>query len=441
MCLQCRKIFYSNQRLRKHNCQEIKTEITKETEDISNLISRTVEREPVLVCILDCSRRFSDQADLDLHIEAGDHLGSLFFPCNGCPKKFTSTMAMKDHICNSAVREAKVVEQDETIFPTQNIASNKEEEGFSSTFTTQSDDLKLPRTLPNPKIHMEGLFTKEHHKGSKSTFSRQSGDLKLPGNIDMKSSNEEIEEHFCKCGASFPSQILLRRHQMTKHQSNKETRAKQKCDQCNYQADKYQMKNHMSRHSNEKNFICNECGKKFKKAASLKPHMLIHKGEKKYNCEQCGNGFFSRPALINHTNNKHNMTGLHTCNICQKNCPNKYSLREHMGKHTGERKYVCREDDFFKKNLNVFFCREDEHCSKRFRLTSVRQRHEKMHTGIREFKCQKCGKQFVQKSGLVVHMKRHNGTKEHACAACGKAFVEPAGARNCKHQKLAGRRR
>ena len=177
------------------------------------------------------------------------------------------------------------------------------------------------------------------------------------------------------------------------------------------------MKSHMCKHSTEKNFICIECGKNFKKEASLKPHILIHKGVKKYNCEQCGQGFFSRPALINHSNNKHNMAGLHTCKICQKDCHNKYSLEEHMGKHTGERKYACREAD----------------CSKRFRLTSVRMRHEKVHSGIREFNCEKCGKQFIQKSGLVVHMKRHNGIKEHACTTCGKTFVEPAGARICKH--------
>ena len=192
---------------------------------------------------------------------------------------------------------------------------------------------------------------------------------------------------------------------------------KQKCDLCDYKADKYQIKCHMSKHSTEKNFICIECGKKFKKEASLKPHMLIHKGVKKYNCEKCSQDFFSRPALLNHSNNKHNMTGLHTCNICQKDCHNKYSLEEHMGKHTGERKYGCRKAD----------------CSKRFRLTSVRMRHEKVHSGIREFNCEKCGKQFIQKSGLVVHMKRHSGIKEHACTTCAKAFVEPAAARNCKH--------
>ena len=383
MCLQCCKIFCSNQRLRKHKCHEIKTEVTKETENIS----RTVKRETLLVCILDCSRRFSEQADLDVHLEAGDHLGALFFPCNGCPKKFTSTKSMKEHMCNSAEGQVKdiVFEESEPIFPIQDVVSDQDQEGFRSKFSTHSDDLKLPRTPP--KIHME-------------------------------SSNEE-EEHICKCDARFPSQILLRRHEMTKHQLNKETKTKQKCDLCDYKAGKYQMKNHMSRHSSEKNFICIECGKKFKKAASLKPHMLIHKGVKKYNCEQCGQGFFSRPALTNHSNNKHNMAGLHTCNVCQKDCHNKYSLEEHMGKHTGERKHACRETG----------------CSKRFRLTSVRMRHEKVHTGIREFKCEKCGKQFVQKNGLVVHMKRHNGTKEHACRTCGKAFVEPAGARNCKHQR------
>ena len=103
-------------------------------------------------------------------------------------------------------------------------------------------------------------------------------------------------------------------------------------------------------------------------------------------------------------------------------CSNKYYLKRHIVRHTAERQFKC----------------EFEGCGKSFFDQHVLRSHEKIHLGIKDFHCTLCPKQFTQSQQLSVHMKRHNGTKEHACAACGKAFVEPAGARNCKHQKIGG---
>ena len=414
VCLQCRRIFCSKQRRRSHNCGDIKKEIkttkiavekkldieqrkatvlgdldaTYTSDEEASL--KIMVGEGQLVCILDCSRTFSNQGDLDDHLAAGDHDGALFFSCSGCPKKFVSTKAMKEHTCH------RVQERNKEVEVMQSSNSRTENANFKE-----------------PEVTSGRIFAQYP---ANMTVLSNSGCTVSP---DKKTKNGKIMGggYICKCDASFPSEILLRRHKMTVHQLNKSTRMKQKCSQCDYEADQYQMKSHMSKHSNEKNFVCTECGKKFKRRASLNPHMLMHSGTKIYNCEHCGNEFYSRPALKNHIDNKHNMTGLYACNICQQDCHNKYSLEEHMGKHTGERKYACREVG----------------CSKRFRLTSVRMRHEKVHRGIRDYECEKCGKKFIQKTGLVTHMKRHNGVKEHSCATCGKAFVEPAGARNCKH--------
>ena len=179
----------------------------------------------------------------------------------------------------------------------------------------------------------------------------------------------------------------------------------------------------MLRHNGEKNFTCAECGKKLKRQESLKLHMMLHTGIKNYNCDQCGNNFYTIQSLQNHRNNKHNSDNINMCADCGKECPNKYDLRWHMAKHTGEKSFACRE----------------EGCGKRFRISTMRSNHEKIHSGQKDFECTQCEKRFIQRTSLMTHLKRHNGIKDHKCVTCGKAFVEPAGARHCKHGRISNR--
>merc|ERR1712012_106951 len=127
-------------------------------------------------------------------------------------------------------------------------------------------------------------------------------------------------------------------------------------------------------------------------------------------------------SLQNHKNNRHS-DSINMCAECGKECPNKYDLKWHMAKHTGEKSFPCR----------------NEGCEKRFRLSTMRSNHEKIHTGQKDYHCNQCEKSFIQRTALMVHLKRHYGIKNHICTTCGKAFVEPAGARNCKHAGSTGR--
>ena len=199
---------------------------------------------------------------------------------------------------------------------------------------------------------------------------------------------------------------------------------------------------HIERHKakgNESEHVCSECGKTFKNRKSLVPHMLLHTGIKNHQCDVCNQMFCSRGNLLSHKAQSKCGAEEVVCPICGHKCNNKYYLKRHLMKHTGERPYKC----------------EFEGCGKGFFDSQTLQNHRKIHLDIKEYQCSLCPKAFRQRSALVIHMKRHNGVgkdldyfffivsllsdtvssqiKEHHCKECGKAFVEPAGARNCKH--------
>ena len=441
VCMQCYKILSSTQTLKRHRCPLLKAEESIKAE---TLLEGNVKSEKSISCILDCSKVFQDLAEFDLHMSVGDHDGLFFFTCSGCEKKFASTKAMKGHVC----------QQDVEINPPE-ISGNVPTVGNARPIEEKNEDLGEggEASIAVEDIAKEKELVANEENVGKENLTLVGTDTDFDGNyqrielseLNSLSCNEcgqsfsavaTLEFHLrvhriekiqhCRstgCGLTFASQELFLQHKLAQHGiQSKETGSryvKEKCQLCELSFNKYDIKKHMLRHNGEKNFTCAECGKKLKRQESLKLHMMLHTGIKNYKCDQCGHNFYTIQSLQNHRNNKHNSDNINMCAECGKECPNKYDLRWHMAKHTGEKSFACRE----------------EGCDKRFRISHMRSNHEKIHRGQKDFHCTQCEKKFIQRTSLVTHLKRHNGIKEHKCVTCGKAFVEPAGARNCQHSK------
>ena len=51
------------------------------------------------------------------------------------------------------------------------------------------------------------------------------------------------------------------------------------------------LKRHMRIHTNEKQYECDVCEKRFSRSDTLKSHMRIHTNEKPYECDVCEKRF------------------------------------------------------------------------------------------------------------------------------------------------------
>ena len=45
----------------------------------------------------------------------------------------------------------------------------------------------------------------------------------------------------------------------------------------------------------------------------------------------------------------------------------------------------------------------------------IHQKHEKLHTGEKNFKCEHCNKSFAESTGLKIHLETHNLARDKSC--------------------------
>ncbi|XP_069692779.1 zinc finger protein OZF-like isoform X2 [Periplaneta americana] len=157
----------------------------------------------------------------------------------------------------------------------------------------------------------------------------------------------------------------------------------------------------------EKNYVCDTCGRRFAFRCLLRDHVNMHSGMKPYSCSECDRTFAQRASLKQHVK----IHGDHKpfpCPECSLAFYGRGDLKKHMRKHTGERPFMC------------------DVCGEAYVQSSHLSVHRRSHTGERPFSCDMCGRGFTKSSDVIRHRRIHTGELPFLCQVCGKGFRQSA---------------
>ncbi|XP_076069596.1 uncharacterized protein LOC143041515 isoform X2 [Oratosquilla oratoria] len=199
----------------------------------------------------------------------------------------------------------------------------------------------------------------------------------------VKQNEEEsgaaLEEYKCEeCAYKTSWFYAFQRHQRS-HFSNKVV-VFHTCPQCSYKtARREHFLRHINNvHQNHRPYLCDVCGKAFKRQDALKQHHVTH-------YQQHGDSDRVAASCIGYV-----------CHVCKKVCRSSAYLKEHMATHSEERSFLC------------------EICGASFKTRSVQRNHvQTIHRHPRAFHCSVCHKKFNTKFALRRHMKQHTGGTEN----------------------------
>ena len=310
----------------------------------------------------------------------------------------------------------------------------------NSYFVEQGKHLEELELNPLEKLQQENVVDKEVNKmvSQKKSF---------------KIKKKSVEHKCDKCRKQFSSSQSLNIHLLSMH-------SKLTCNHCEYVAeDKDNFKQHMkSKHRKIPNYLCTNCGKKFKFSSGLRSHKkgywrkdkkscqdrIIEKNEKllalgkdnstpqpptQYNCKTCSYVAATKLSLSYHKNTRH--VDLQ-CKYCDHQAQSSLRLKSHyISIHEEGIKEIC---DVCGKQFNtkggLYKHRKEIHnpnpvlpcdlCEFKAQTKCILKNHkEKTHEKKNMICCSDCGKLFTHKSSLIYHeLSFHKKRKDNFCDHC-----------------------
>eukprot|EP01083_Nonionella_stella_P012354 35060_1 len=188
-----------------------------------------------------------------------------------------------------------------------------------------------------------------------------------------------------------------------------------------------------------RSFKCDFCGRVgFQNERTLLTHTYRHTGEKHFQCETCGRRFISGPTLQYHQR-KCGSTRFQC-----KQCPLSFRFRQDFELHEFTHLIPSETNDTAlsidvsgfqvetQKKSELKYLNQvppsqsnDTWCSIcriQYSSLSALRNHAPIHSGSSKFKCVFCPKVFDGKLNFVQHTRNHTNKWPYACAKCGAGF-------------------
>lgn len=185
------------------------------------------------------------------------------------------------------------------------------------------------------------------------------------------------------------------------------------CPTCKYKtAWRVKLEIHAKIHSDQRQFMCSECGKAFKQAVQLKNHCVSHlkavnspnipNWSKNRDCPQCKKTFYDGKSLKKHIQSVHSNLRPYVCQVCGHTSANKNRMGLHLRQHTGEKPFSCPLCNFTTGDQNCL------------------RRHAWRHSRVRPYSCPHCTYSCIQSNSLKKHiLSQHPGASGvHSCGQC-----------------------
>ncbi|XP_064648473.1 zinc finger protein 236-like [Lineus longissimus] len=217
-----------------------------------------------------------------------------------------------------------------------------------------------------------------------------------------------------QCSYKTTDEDLLKKHTVAKHLHGKppSTATVQHCPKCNYKTTRpYHFERHLRVHADilgmltgeedqsatvnlVHSYQCPKCPYHTKKKEHFVRHLGdVHSEHRPYLCDTCGKSFKRADALKQHRDvhvDKMARMLPYTCVTCKKSFKSKAHMNDHKTKHTNVRAYLC------------------EICGASFKTKSVQRKHIiSIHRNPRAYRCPHCDKRFNTKFALQRHSTTH----------------------------------
>lgn len=200
------------------------------------------------------------------------------------------------------------------------------------------------------KVHLDKHDVIKCPRCNKSFINKQTfrSHVKQCGNAEAK-----VISFFCDiCEKGYIRKNALRSHLKIDHGFGKVL-------SCSWCAKKFdaasRLRNHIVKHTRERNFSCEHCNGKFVTQAALVYHTRLHTGERPFKCDLCEESFLSASRRMEHKRRKHFGPQME-CPVCHVKFVLGSQLKKHVARHSDpqsklyvptldgkqERKYVVR---------------------------------------------------------------------------------------------------